>query len=413
MTSVVRGPLLGSSPREPSAAPPQVGRTRGANALGPAPEVQAAVSAHFERSKHHATADPIPFGNAVDPRNHTSLRRLVDAAGAIRVLAAANHSLDQPPDPVKGYFSPPWLYLPNLDGIVDTARDVTQIQQMGTFALQVNSLCQAYALTGHEPYAQKAIQIADAWATETRPGFGSPQAGIASFHPLASVFNSLRALKEFTGWRSPEKPRFLTWAESFTHRAERLGDRYDNRHGWRIFFQASAAQLTGDATLFLRKVDDWRDAVRNSIDPDGLMPAELKRTRSLHYHVFALKALMAFAELARGMGLDLYGIVEGQQLRRSLRAVGPALVDGKRWKHPELFGEFPASGATLFELGARRFSGDPIIRAVADALRAKVQRNPGWLDQLVLGQLADGATHSGGFPLPNTIAYVGLGSLPR
>lgn len=351
--------------------------------------------------------DLLPYGNAVDPRNQSHLRKLAHEPGAQRVIAAADKALHQSADPIHGLFSPPPFYKKGQDGIVDTGRDTRQVKQMGKLAEQMNSLSQAYALTGDHRYADKAIEIADAWARTTKPGFGTGQAGISASHPLASVFSSMTALKNYPGWKPEQKARFMDWAHTFAQKAEWKGDRYNNRHDWKMLMQASAAQLTGDKAMFQRKVDEWKDAVRHTIRADGLMPSELGRTRSLHYHLFALKPLMGMAELARGQGIDLYKTPEGQLLRKSLAAVGPALLDRKAWKYKEIHGESPSSGATLYAIAAQRFN-DPQLRQLADGMAAAAKQKGDWLRTLVDGQLADGSQNRGGFPIPNELVYRGF-----
>jgi len=352
-----------------------------------------------------APPDLVPFGNALAAANAAGLRRLVYSSGARKVIAEANRALKEPADPIRGMFSPPPFYKPGQDGVVDKDRDTHQANQLARFTRQMNSLTQAYALTGDARYADKAVSIADAWARTTKPGFGSAQAGISSYHPLASVFASMEGLKHSARWPPEQKQRFMDWAHAYAEKAEFKGDKYNNRHDWRILFQATAAKLTGDKKMFQNKVAEWRDAVAHTVQPDGLMPEELKRTRSLHYHLYALKPLVALAELARGQGLDLYRTPEGRLLQKGLETVGAGLATPSSWKHQDIHGERASSGAVLFQVAAQRFPHSAALQQISSELWRQTKRNPEWLSALVHGQLSDGSQESGGFPLPNLALY--------
>ena len=69
--------------------------------------------------------------------------------------------------------------------------------------------------------------------------------------------------------------------------------------------------------------------IEDQIEPDGRMPAELKRTRSYDYTIYTLEAFYALANLAEKVGIDLWnykGSV-GQSIRELLTML-TAVVDG-------------------------------------------------------------------------------------
>ncbi|WP_224247890.1 alginate lyase family protein [Hyalangium gracile] len=345
----------------------------------------------------------VPYGNALDPRNHAALRAKAHTPAGKQVIAMADRYLKSSPDPIRGIFKPEPRYLPGQDGVVNPNRDMTQTHQLNRFTEQMNSLTHAYAMTGDSKYADKAISIMDAWAKTTTPGFGSSQAGISSYHPLASVFTSMKALKDYPGWKPESKAQVMDWVSKYGERAIFNGDKYNNRHDWRMLFIASAASLTGNKSLLNKQVAEWRDAVSHSIRAsDGLQPAELKRTQSLHYHLYALKPLVAFAELARSEGYDLYNTREGQLLRKGLEAVGPATLDQGKWPYKEMKRNASHGMEAVYQLAAERFHSSE-LRTVASGLLSKAEKNSGWLGERVRGQMKDGSAV--GFPLPNLMLF--------
>jgi hypothetical protein len=370
---------------------------------GFAPATKTSAGASASTRAAAVKGDLVPHGNALDPRNHALMRSKANTPEGKQIIAMADRYLKSSPDPIRGIFKPEPFYLPGKDGVKNPNRDMTQIRQLNRFTEQMNSLTHAYAMTGDKKYADKAISIVDAWARTTTPGFGSGQAGISSYHPLASVFTSMKALKDYPGWKPESKAKVMDWVATYGQRALFRGDKYNNRHDWRMLFIASTASLTGNKVLFQKQVSEWKDAVAHTIRAsDGMLPEELKRTRSLHYSVYALKPLTAFAELARSEGVDLYGSREGQLLRKSLEAVGPSLLNPSQWKYKELNKKEDFGAEDLFQLAAQRF-GSSALRSVADGLQAKLEKDAHWREKRVLAQMKDGS--SAGFPLPNLMLF--------
>lgn len=178
-----------------------------------------------------------------------------------------------------------------------------------------------------------------------------------------------------------------------THPTNNIGD-------WQRLCVGSAALLTGDRALFDRQVASWQTSVSSQIDANGLMPAEMKRTRSLWYHPYGLRPIVAFAELARRQGVDLYGTPAGQQVARVLENVGPSLVNPKLWKGQEIVPSKiqPSTSYALYQVAAARYPNRPAIRQVADALGTRLKTQPGWVAEQVKAGLQGG--NNAGMPIP-------------
>lgn len=80
-----------------------------------------------------------------------------------------------------------------------------------------------------------------------------------------------------------------------------------NNHRYWAGFAIMAAGIAADRRdLFDWGIASFRIGI-NQIQPDGTLPLELaRRTRALHYHLFAAAPLVTMAELAAANGIDLY-----------------------------------------------------------------------------------------------------------
>jgi hypothetical protein len=321
--------------------------------------------------------------------------------GALKtaVLAEADKWLSSTPDPMRGPFAPAPYYKPGQDGVPDPNRDMTQLNQLMTFARTMNALCQAYALTHDGRYAEKAVQTADAWARTTPPTFGSAQGRYDAFFRLSSVWTSMEALKTYPGWDATRRDRTLAWVHAYAEEGARF-KASNNIDDWRRLFTGAAARLTGDRALFDQEVAGWKTSVAAQIDERGLMPEELKRTRSLWYHQYGLKPIVTFAELARAEGIDLYNTPTGQEVGRALETVAPSLMDPKTWTGKEIEPDMiqPKTSYALYQIAAARYPQSAGIQTAAQTFSQRLKQQPDWLKQQITGGY-DGRTNVN-VPLP-------------
>jgi Alginate lyase len=106
-----------------------------------------------------------------------------------------------------------------------------------------------------------------------------------------------------------------------------------NNHGIWYDVQMSVFSIFVDDFATARGVanaaGDGRIATQ--IQPDGTLPRELARTRSLHYTLFALQSLSELATAADHTGVDLwhYQASNGSNLRTAQEFVEPYLQDAE------------------------------------------------------------------------------------
>jgi poly(beta-D-mannuronate) lyase len=91
-----------------------------------------------------------------------------------------------------------------------------------------------------------------------------------------------------------------------TRRQKGSGDAENNHLYWAGVEISAAGIAANDRKLFDWGMGTYHAGVA-AIEPDGSLPAEMKRgQRALHYHLFALAPLVYLAEFGEDNGLDLY-----------------------------------------------------------------------------------------------------------
>ncbi len=102
-------------------------------------------------------------------------------------------------------------------------------------------------------------------------------------------------------------------------------------------------------------VDMYKRLINERLDNKGCFFGELQRTRSLHYCLFHLNAMALIAELANGIGIDLWNWrgVAGFGIERAFDFLAPYLSGQVAWPHQQIAAEqFPTLFS--FHLAARR-----------------------------------------------------------
>ncbi|MGQ2991434.1 MAG: alginate lyase family protein [Brevundimonas sp.] len=295
------------------------------------------------------------------------------------------------PDPDR----PDGLPYVRRDGQVNPERatnafDATDMEAMSR---DVQALSLAYYLTDDERYAAKAAELVRAWflAPETRmnpnldyaqavPGREAGRAeGVIDAHRLVRVVEGLGLLDPSPALTELDKKALRDWfaalvewmATSPNGRAERAAR---NNHG--VYYDMLLSHFALYAGM-----DDAARAVVGSfgqrrlapqIDPDGRMPQELARTRSLHYSTWTLIAAMDVAQLGQCVGVDVWGYrtPDGRSLAKAVDFLDDWAGREREWPFPELN---PDETGGLYEVllrGAWAWS-DPELARKAELYRAR------------------------------------------
>lgn len=243
---------------------------------------------------------------------------------------------------------------------------------LSRMARSADVLALAYYYSGEARYAGGAAAVIRAWfldpATAMNPNMNHAQAvpGIADGRPAGVLDGaSFIAVIDAAGLIAPSGAltpaeeaalerwfsRYIDWLlTSPNGRGERAAK---NNHG--LWYDAQLARFA----LFARRPDVARRVaaafpkarIDRQIDPSGAMPAELTRTRSFHYSLYALAAAYDVADSAACLGIDLYDHVgaKGRSLRKATGHVAAYRNRAADWPYKEM--HWPAE--TLDELLVR------------------------------------------------------------
>lgn len=252
-------------------------------------------------------------------------------------------------------------------------RDHNNLQKMEA---DVHLLALAYFLTRDERYAARAEQQVRTWfldpATRMNPNLQHAQeirgvndgrgAGIIDAEGLADVVDALTLLSHAPGWSAADESGMHAWFEAYfdwltTSKNGRAESATKNNHGNWYDQQAVAIAIYLGKTEYARDVVEAAKTKRiaSQIRPDGEEPLEEARTRSFHYSIFSLEALMRLALEAQTLGVDLWDAktADSGSIRGALDFLLPYAEKQKTWTHQEL------GGVTMAEL-----SGPLLMAAV-------------------------------------------------
>ena len=261
------------------------------------------------------------------------------------------------PDPSR----PGGLPYVRRDGRFNPERDTDafDLSDLEAMSQDVQALALAGYFTDEPRYAARAAEMIRAWflTPETRmnPNFNHGQAipgrvsgraeGVIDAHRLMKVVESAGLLEPTGALTNEEIEALRTWfadlvewmATSPIGREERAAE---NNHG--LYYDTLITHFALFAGLdeVARAVAE-RAAARRleaQIDPDGSLPRELTRTRSLHYSTWTLTAAFDLADEARCVGVDLwdYRGEDGRSLRAAVDFLVPWAGREQAWPWPEL-----------------------------------------------------------------------------
>ncbi len=172
-----------------------------------------------------------------------------------------------------------------------------------------------------------------------------------------------------SGWLAEVASRNITYYEQRSDKS----DARNNHRYWAGFTATAAGIAANRKDLFDWGVESFRIGAKQ-IQPDGTLPLEMaRRSRALHYHLFAAAPLVTMAEMASANGIDLYA-VDHDALARLMKRVVSGLDD------PSFFTEKAGAKQEPMHLHAddiawaapfeRRFP-DPALAALLGKLQSR------------------------------------------
>jgi Alginate lyase len=271
----------------------------------------------------------------------------------------------------------------------------------------VETLALAYFLTGDERYADHATALLRTWflnpETRMSPNFRYAQiipgrdairgTGIIESRRFTRVVDSIALLYGCACFTNNDRQGLRQWFADFetwlrTSPNGQMESRTTNNHAvWYDVQLADFALFAGDLEAVRQITTAAQDArIAAQIAPDGSMPRELERTRSLHYSNFNLQAFAELATLSAQAGVDLWTYQPpptGAGIRSAADFLVPYMTSSQVWPYDEItdVDAFQENAQTLRRL-ANAFPDGP-YQSVLDRLIAS-QSNPSPLTLLRL-----------------------------
>lgn len=275
------------------------------------------------------------------------------------------------------------------DGEVNPERGTNafDLADLDAMSRDVEALSLSWYLTDDERYAARAAALVRAWflAPETRmnPNFNHGQAvpgrvpgraeGVIDAHRLSRVIESLGLLDTSTAFSDEERLALRVWFAALVDwmSTSQIGleeKSATNNHG--IYYDVLISHFALYAGLEeMARATIGRfgvDRIASQIAPDGSLPQELMRTRSLHYTTWTLIAAFDLADLGRCVDVDLWHFRtdDGRSLQASTRFVARWAGREAEWPWPERDRTRTAGLYEVLRRGAWAWS-DPALEAGA------------------------------------------------
>ncbi len=267
------------------------------------------------------------------------------------------------------------------DGRTNPEREKFDKPHLARLGEAVRTLGLAYYLTGDERYAAHVAKLVRAWflgpATRMNPNFTHAQyvpgqntgrgTGLVEARSFVYVLDGLALVDGSPSWPVSDRDRLRDWYKEFlgwmrTSPEGRQEAAAGNNHGtWYDVELTAFAIFTGDRDLARQTVEGAKaKRVARQIEPDGSMPRELARTKSLDYTLFNLQALFHLATLGDRVGVDLwrYQTPDGRGVRKALEYVLPYATAGRPWPGQQITKPHLANVRTLLRRAAAAY-GEP------------------------------------------------------
>ncbi len=247
----------------------------------------------------------------------------------------------------------PWR---SKDGIVNPAREGEEwdYTRWDKFTEAVEALSLAYFLSDEEKYAARACLLLRVWFLDSKtkmnpnvsysgikPNSGEKPSSVISVWKLVRVLECTRLLSNSSSWKKEDQVGMNAWVASFLEWLEGDGSkeaRYQNNRG--IWHDAQCAYYA----LYLGKLDFAKQVVERSkkrhetIEKDGSLPEELRRTKSFNYSSLALNGWMCLASVGERTGVDLwhYENSKGGSIQKAMDFLAPYTDPHVQWTHESL-----------------------------------------------------------------------------
>lgn len=293
------------------------------------------------------------------------------------------------PDPSKPGGKP---YM-SRDGVQNT-KEIVLYDKPRIEAMQaaVRTLAMAYAVTGDEKYAEGATRYVRVWfldeETKMNPNMEHAQfvpgqnegrgIGLIETRGFVDLCDAVQMLGGSSAWTAKDTEGFKAWMNAYIDwilTSKNGNDELNagNNHGeWCDEQMCGIGAYLGREDMVRKYALEAAAKITKQMEPDGSLPQELRRTKSVHYSLFALQAWMRVAAAAKPAGVDLYSWKDegGRSVKLGLEYMAPYMLGEKKWEHQEIGGGKHAEYRGMF-LKAAAVWGEPKFTSVADGMKGE------------------------------------------
>ncbi len=186
-------------------------------------------------------------------------------------------------------------------------------------------------------YADRAVQIIDAWATVNVSVSGDDGDLVMLYKGIHLVYAADLVLR-YEGWDPAGRSALLSWVRSVFLGSAQAEKNDRNNHGdWGTLGAIAGGAILEDDVAVALELERIRVRISESIDDTGELPQENLRTNSgMWYTYFALAPMTAGIQVGKNiLGVDLYGYVspEGRSIRLALDRLFTYCLDPASWPH--------------------------------------------------------------------------------
>ena len=280
----------------------------------------------------------------------------------------------------------------NRDGVVNRKEvDAGDSPRKDKLVNGVRAMALAYYFFDDAKYAKGAAKYLRTWffdeKTRMNPNLNHAQYvpgvaegrgyGIIETRSFVQLVDAVTLLQGSPAWSEADHAAFKNWMSQFVDwlQDSELGRdeaNAENNHGeWYDAQLCGLAQFVGRDDVVQRVAkEEGPKRIAKQIEPDGRLPKELTRTKSMHYSLFALDAWFQVARIARPAGVDVFNYEsdDGRSLRKVLAFMTPFMLGEEKWTYPSIDHETYANYAGMFHRAARVYN-EPRFEEVAKKLR--------------------------------------------
>ncbi len=256
------------------------------------------------------------------------LRRAAYAA----LLKQAGAALKRKPEAVADYNVPG--YYKDAKGHSEAMGRLSQ-DAWAAYACAV--VCQLAIEEDRLPYAGKAIEILDAWATTNRKT-SNADGDLAMADAGAGLIFAAELMTGCDNWSMAQKELFKGWIRTvYLQSCQKITTRANNWGDWGILGCIASHHFLDDATALDKDIEHIRTRIDLEIEADGSMPHEIKRGKNgIWYTYFSLAPLTAACQIAweaRQVNLFHYKGRDGAGIEEALDYMLPYCHNPQSWPH--------------------------------------------------------------------------------